>query len=61
MEPQLITTHTAAALIGVSVATVKRLVAAGELPTAHKLEGRTGAHLFTREAVTAYAAKRNAA
>ena len=61
MEPQLITIHPTAQLLGVSVATVKRMVASGELATAAKLEGRTGAHLFNRATVEAFAAKRSAA
>lgn len=58
---ELIGAQTAAEILSLSVAQVNRLAADGQLPTATKLPGRTGAYVFTREAVTAYAAKRNAA
>jgi len=50
----------AAQLLGVSKATVKRAALAGTLITAHKLPGFSGAYLFTREAVEAYAQERAA-
>ena len=48
MDNNLIGAHEAAELLGVSVATVKRLAATGTIPT----EGKpSGAWVFSREAV----------
>ena len=51
----------AAEHLGCSVATVKRLVRAGNLAPAHKLPGQTGAYLFRLRDVERIAQKRRAA
>ena len=53
METDLIGAAEAAEILGVSVATVNRMAANGTLPTAAKLHGRTGAHIFNRATVEA--------
>lgn len=50
-----------AAALGVSLTTVKRRARKGTLPVVTKLEGRTGAHLFDREAIRQLAAARSSA
>ena len=59
-QSELLGVREAAALLGVSTATVKRAAQRGALPPAHKMAGDTGAYLFTREAVEAYAQERAA-
>lgn len=54
-DPDLIGAATAADILGLSVATINRMAADGHLPTAGKLPGRTGAHIFTRAAIVAHA------
>ena len=49
--PDLLTTAQVATILGVSRRQVNRMVAAGKLQPAQKLEGQTGAHLFTRDAL----------
>jgi len=49
----LITTAQVATILGVSRRQVNRMVAAGKLVPAQKLEGQTGAHLFRRDAIPA--------
>ena len=51
--PTYITTADAARLLGVHVATVSRMVAAGRLVPAIKVPGKTGAFLFHPEDVEA--------
>lgn len=53
METDLIGAAEAAEILGVSVATINRMAANGTLPTAAKLHGRTGAHIFNRATVEA--------
>ena len=50
----------AAEVAGVSVETITRAARSGRLPFALKMPGPTGAYLFTREAVEAYAEERAA-
>lgn len=47
----LIGTAEAAALLGWSIHKVKRTAKAGTLPTALKMDGRTGAYLFHRAVI----------
>jgi excisionase family DNA binding protein len=49
-----LTTRDVAARLGVSIATVNRWAATGKLPTATKLEGRTGPRLFDPVEVDAF-------
>lgn len=51
----LITTAQAAAILGVHVGTVSRMVASGRLSPALKVPGKTGAFLFDRATVEALA------
>jgi excisionase family DNA binding protein len=51
---------TAAEVVGVSVETITRAARSGQLPYVLKMPGPTGAYLFTREAVEAYAQERAA-
>lgn len=44
----LIATREVANRLGVTVATVSRMVKRGDLPAVQKLPGRTGAYLFDR-------------
>lgn len=53
---RLITTAEAAAILGVHVGTVSRMVAAGRLTPAIKVPGKTGAFLFAPADVQALAA-----
>lgn len=48
-------TAQAAELLGRSVATVKRLAKSGDLPYVFKMEGETGAYVFSRTAIEAIA------
>lgn len=57
---QYIGTAEAAKVVGCSVRTIVRAAQAGHLPYAIKMAGDTGAYLFTREAVEAYAKGRAA-
>ena len=50
-----ITTDEVARLLGRSKATVKRQAKAGTLPVAFKFQGRTGAYVFSRDAIEAIA------
>ena len=54
----LLTTAQAAEVLGVSVATVHRMEADGELPVALKVTGLRGPKFFNRDAVEAIAAAR---
>jgi hypothetical protein len=56
----LIGASEAAREAGVSVDVIKRAARTGALPHAMKAPGKTGAYLFTREAVQAYAQQRAA-
>lgn len=47
----LLTTAQVATILGVSRRQVNRMVAAGKLQAAQKLEGQTGAHLFRADAL----------
>jgi excisionase family DNA binding protein len=58
---RLLTTAEVATLTGVSVKTVVRWVAAGELAPMTKLPGIRGAFLFDPKAVERFRAKRGAA
>lgn len=49
-----LTTVQVAALLHKSERTVRRLAAAGKLPGAVKLEGRTGAYIFDADVFDAY-------
>lgn len=51
LSSRLISTLEAARHIGVTPRTVARLVKRGDLEAAHRLPGKTGAYLFTREEV----------
>ena len=57
----LIGVQEAARIVRVSTRTIKRLALNGDLPHVHKLDGITGAYLFDRADVEAYAATRVAA
>lgn len=48
-------------MLNATVATVNRWAASGKLPVAMKLPGRTGANLFRREDVEAFAKEGSAA
>ena len=61
MDTDLIGATEAAELLGVHVATINRLAAEHTIPTAAKLPGRTGAHIFHRADILAYAATRDGA
>lgn len=52
---ELIPTAEAARILGVHIATVTRLAAAGDLAVAMKLPGKTGAYLFNRSDIEAAA------
>jgi len=54
----LLSTAEAARALGVTVATVNRWAAAGVLTPQHKLPGSTGARLFSRPDVEAFADSR---
>lgn len=58
---QLIPTKKVAELLGVDVRTVHRLVERQHLPAALKIEGKTGAWLFSRDVVEMYLRHRDAA
>ena len=58
MQNDLIQTTEVASLLDVSVATVNRWAAEGQLKPRHELPGRTGARLFSRRDVERFAAKR---
>lgn len=49
--PELMSTAEVAAALDVDQATVNRWAREGDLPTAHKLPGPTGARLFRRDDV----------
>jgi hypothetical protein len=57
MPPDLLTTKQVADILGTNVRRVNRLVKRGELRTALKLEGVTGANLFDPSDVAAYEAR----
>lgn len=59
-HPEHLSASEAAAIIGKSNATVKRLAKAGTLPIAFKLGRGKGAYVFHRADVEAYAAARRA-
>ncbi len=59
-QSELLGVSEAAALVGVSIATIKRAASAGQLPIAHKMPGQTGAYLFHRTDVEALAKGRAA-
>jgi len=59
-KPELLGVREAAQIVGVSVATIKRAAATGNLPPAHKLPGANGAYLFHRSDVEALAQERAA-
>jgi predicted DNA-binding transcriptional regulator AlpA len=50
----------AAQILGCSTATIKRLAKSGQLPAAFKMDGQTGAYVFERDVVEAFAAERAA-
>lgn len=50
-EPDLVGTVEAAEILGVSLATIKRLASKGDLPHVVKMRGGTGAYLFDRAVV----------
>ena len=50
----------AAQILGCSTATIKRLAKSGQLPAAFKMDGQTGAYVFARDVVEAFAAERAA-
>ncbi len=52
-DTELLSTGESAELLDTTVATVSRWAAAGKLPVAHKMPGRTGAYLFNRSDVEA--------
>jgi hypothetical protein len=58
---QLLGTKDVAAILGWSTAKVKRHARSGDLPYAHKMEGDTGAYLFDRAVVEAFANEETAA
>jgi predicted DNA-binding transcriptional regulator AlpA len=60
-QAQTITTDEVARMLGKSKASVKRYAASGLLPTIGKINSRTGAYLFDRNAIEAFAAERGAA
>ncbi len=55
---ELLSTSEAARLLGVTVATVNRWAQTGALAPEHKLPGTTGARLFSRPDVEAFADSR---
>lgn len=56
-----ITTSEVAQMLQMPPATVKRYAATGKLPTVCKLAGATGAYVYSRAAITEWAAERSAA
>lgn len=56
MTADLLGTTEAAALLGVSVRTIHRIVTRGHLTPITKLPGSTGAYLFDADAVRAFKA-----
>jgi excisionase family DNA binding protein len=56
---QLIPTKQVAELLGVDVRTVHRLADRKHLPAAMKIEGKTGAWLFSRDVVEMYLRQRD--
>ena len=56
----LLSARDAARETGLSIDAIKRAARSGALPHAMKAPGKTGAYLFTREAVEAYAQGRAA-
>lgn len=61
MATEILTTRAVAERFGVTPSAVSRWVHAGKLEPMTKIPGLTGAYLFTREAVDAFAAERDAA
>ena len=59
--PDIIPTAEAAALVGVSVATINRWADKGKLPTIAQASGPTGARFFLRSDVATVAEKRRRA
>ncbi len=57
---ELISVAEAASILGISYRSVHRLISAGTLP-AHKLSGKTGSYVISREDVGSLAAQRSAA
>lgn len=53
-ESDHVGTAKAAALLGKSPATVKRMAKSGELPYLFKMDGETGAYVFSRAVLAAY-------
>ena len=58
MQNDLIPTTEVAELLDVSVATVNRWAAEGQLKPRHEMPGRTGARLFSRRDIERFLAKR---
>ena len=58
---ELLTTAQVAELKGWSITSINRWVRDRKLPTAHKVPGKTGAHLFYRSTIEQFAADRSAA
>jgi hypothetical protein len=54
-------TREAADILGWSTTKTKMRAQAGELPTLGKMQGRTGAYLFSRAVITQLATERRAA
>jgi excisionase family DNA binding protein len=59
VQNDLISTTEVAEILGVSVATVNRWAAEGQLKPRHEMPGRTGARLFSRRDVARFEAKRS--
>lgn len=59
-DQALLSTAQVAEILGTTVATVNRWVAAGKLPIAQQLPGRTGVRLYIPRDVEAFAKQRNA-
>ena len=60
MDKPLLTTAEVAERLGVDVRTVHRMVAAGRLAPVQKLAGRTGAYVFSADAIEGVEAERQA-
>lgn len=59
-DETLLTSAEAAAVLGVSLATLRRHTVAGVVPIATKLPGQTGAYLFHRDTIHALANREEA-
>jgi predicted site-specific integrase-resolvase len=61
VNADLIGSKESCTILGIDKATLSRWVNAGHITAAHKLPGRNGAYLFTRQSIEALATQRKSA